>query len=300
MKSKIFPSLIKPVLIMLVFVLFSSMQSQAFPYAKKTLRLFNKAEKLYARGKTEKALWTYREIISKENHGRSFKRIGDIELMRGDTVAARDILGSSIETLNAELLAMENDGQPDSELEELRSWIMATEEILSAIEPKSKDSGLLKMQVDHIMKETEFTTTIEDDKDEEFIADNSITVDIRSGVSSIEIYGLDQPVQIYNNGEVTTYYKYNEGALEGWNIPDFETLKSILKVLFGNNNKDSFLSFLRWDDQGSVVFLSVSYYYDEDNTLRYTGYKFSKTSDEPQKVGVDPGDLTSILLVKSN
>lgn len=258
-------------------------QAEAQKLSKKELKLFNKAENLYSGQRYSNAEKLYTKITFSVDHGKSLKRLGDIEILSRENYETALNYYERAKTVMT--LMKDSLGIVDNDLD---IWISEC------------DKG-----IDKCRQMLPYAGVSETGEGEEPEAEsNKSHGDYgNSEMAAMVDFMLSLPVSkmnilFYDKGHLTTYYKYNEKPVAGYRLPDETELKKALEEILGSSRKTDILDQLEWAGMQIIHFVSSGTFYNNMNEAMSNGFVISRNSDNPEEMNIGLGDITIVLLIK--
>ena len=307
-----FPSLLK-ILAAITLILACSEIASAQTLSKSDASLFKKAEKQYITGKFDDAAQNYTQIITASEHGKSLKRLGDIEaLVRGNSPEALKYYTRALVALKADLVNAQSAGYLES-ISDIEEWLGACEKGIStnggenvqveeqgsqsysdsvyAQKPGSGESGYQSQSQDPYQNPVESQV-----QPEKGVITASV---IRVDPDGMFLSDMNMKVSFYKNAIITSYFAYTEKPLPKYSLPSSDKLKAILTEILQNSEKYTILAGLEWGDRESIVFITNETFFDDNNDHKCKAFSITKESQKPEETSIDLGDMASVILIKT-
>jgi hypothetical protein len=277
--------------IIIVIIVFIAGTENGFSQllSKKDESLFKKAEKQYSMGKFDEADKKYNQILLNVEHGRSLKRIGDIEsLIRNNSEAALSNYSRALILLKEDLARLQSTGDLES-INEAEEWIGSCEKGISI-------SG---------GKKEEFVVETSQKTDNAQLFDSNSSPEIKSMKSEVIIESdgialpeLNKKVKFYENATVTSFFAYSENPLPKTMLPSVDELTKILTEILQSDVKSEILSGLDWGESENLVFITSETFFDEMNDHKCKALSITKDSLVPELIAIDLGEMASVILIE--
>lgn len=259
--------------------------------SKKDASLFKKAEKQFVTGKYVDAEKNYTQIVLSNEHGRSLKRLGDIEaLVRSNSAKALTFYTRALEALKEDLVKAQAGGDM-AVISEAEEWLGACEKGISTC------GGEIVLSPDNEIPTSEKQLQAYSDSvyaPKTIVYGTSISME----PDGIFLVDMGKKVTFYQNAAVTSYFAYMENPIPSCSIPTANELKAILTAILQSSERANILSGLDWDERESIEFISNDTFFDDVNDHKCKAFSITKDSIIPQETSVDFGGMSSVLLIK--
>lgn len=265
------------------WIIFNGSLALGQEFSAKTIKLYQKGVKLLDAGSADKAEKVFLKIIETEDYGRSYYQLAVIELNKKNTTAAYAYFYKSLALLKEEQKYYRDKPGYDIQLREIEAILKQVNQGIiacggmQALQPEVSET---KQRPDRTDSRPE-TGQLDTDQASILLQTNPVT-----------------RILLYNNGEISTYYSYNEHMIESYRLPSPEELERILTYLMESDEGNRILTKIKWEESEYIRFISSYTYYDDFNNHLSKGYSLSKNKNILKETAIELGDAAAVILVK--